>query len=162
MAISRETLSEIRYDFNTGPDNQTLEIPGDENFWNWFRENASEYPINTEFESSIPCDSITPGNCMGNSQVIALQDNKNYIEGFVKTNNRYILHGYNACDGIVEDSTVKCNIEEFTDEQDNHPNDYVGIMIPIDYLVRNTPDDITDNFVNLPSLIYEYFRSINE
>jgi hypothetical protein len=60
-----------------------------------------------------------PGNCFGNSQKVAIEEQIEYCEGFCKVNGTYILHGFNIFDNCVIDSTVQSNPNNFNDIKDN-------------------------------------------
>jgi len=109
MAINAKLIAEIRFDFSTGSDTEENHFENDEEFWNWFQENANEYSVCQEEDTSFSNQDNLPGNCFGNSQRLSLQNDIDYCEGFLKVKGTFIFHGFNVRNNCVIDSTIQSN-----------------------------------------------------
>ena len=157
MAISREILSQIMFDFSTGPDTEVLNVGQDDPFWEWFLENANRYSPCEYLDSLYSDNHALPGNCFGNSQGVALQEGIDYCEGFCRVQENFIFHGFNIFDNCVIDSTVQSNPNNFVDGNNILPNEYYGVIIPAN-LIENVPNGNSDvNYINRQSKLYDYF-----
>jgi hypothetical protein len=165
MAIQEETFKDIYTSFNMGPDNQLLGLSEEEMvlFWNWFRENAVNYEISDNLDKElIGKENVVAGRCFGNSQEIAIEENKNYCEGFMKSKDGFIMHGYNIDKNLVEDYTVKSYVPEFTDINGNLPSEYYGIIIPNAFVEKLNGENLKNGKFENSCLIAQYFRSTRE
>jgi len=162
MTIEANVLNDIRYDFSTGPDTEENNFANDEPFWNWFRENTNSYYQCDIKDLAYTDESNLPGNCFGNSQRITQQDDLEYCEGFVKVNGAYIFHGFNVLNNCIIDSTIQSNPNSFIDNSGELPSEYIGVVIPKDFVEDNASLDVTETSINQPSLLYEYYLSTLE
>jgi len=72
MAISGLLLTEIKTEFYTSPDSDTIKIPSESGFWHWFRDNSERIPVGSKDPIIEDHELYKSGNCMGNSQNYAL------------------------------------------------------------------------------------------
>ena len=162
MAIEDNVLTDIRYDFSTGPDTEENNFANDEPFWNWFQENANSYSLCNNEDLDYTDENNLPGNCFGNSQKITLQNDIDYCEGFININGAYILHGFNIFNNCVIDSTIQSNPNSFRDNSGELPSEYLGVVIPKAFVEDNSSLDVNEININQPSLLYEYYLSTIE
>ena len=161
MPLSDDLIDSIRTEIESGihPQDAFPDIPTNEreDFWNWFRENGEEFNANHDV-SFDPDTSILSGRCFGNSQTITYLDGPDYYEGFAKIKNQMIYHGFNAEGNIIKDFTVLNNKETFRDE-DNPllPNHYIGVRIPLDFLVDQRKQQIEAQYMNIDPVLFDYY-----
>jgi len=163
MSISKDILNLIIHDYNSSPDNNQLSIADTEieKFWNWFMKNAEKYDVSKNNDESLIGEHNIAGRCFGNSQNIALKNNKSYHEGFMKSKMGFVLHAFNTNENKVEDYTALSNKDkkEFIDDNGNLPTEYYGVKIPNDFIDEHNSDGIKNNDVNISHLIGTYFKS---
>lgn len=161
MAISGKIMAQIKYDFYSGADTQTFDIPSEDPFWNWFKNNANQYLPCMDCDSRYPVDQNMAGNCFGNSQRFAVAEGLVYCEGFMHVGNYYYFHGFNLSDGCVLDCTVHNNQNQFIVATGRLPNEYYGVVIPETLYENNLTDDNINNPINLEHEVYNYFLDTN-
>jgi hypothetical protein len=157
MAISREILNQIKFDFYTGADNETLTIDQTDPFWDWFMTNAGSYSPCEGFDTYYTGQNAIAGNCFGNSQKVSIQEGINYCEGFCKVNGIFILHGFNILDDCVIDSTVQSNPDSFRDRNRNLPTEYYGVIIPNELIEIAPEGNEVEGYLNRASKIFDFF-----
>jgi len=159
MAINREILNQIKFDFYTGADNETLTIDQTDPFWDWFMTNAGSYSPCEGFDTYYTGQNAITGNCFGNSQKVSIQEGINYCEGFCKVNGIFIFHGFNILDNCVIDSTVQSNPNSFMDRNRNLPTEYYGVLIPNNLIEGNPNEQGVGDFLNRDPLLLDFFRA---
>jgi len=161
MALTDQQLNDIRDEVYLGPIHNNIPVERNDPFWTWFQENAEVFFVNPAYNIHETDENMHSGNCFGNSQSNSVRSHKDYAEGFVTAGYELIFHGFNINENNqVEDITVQNNLANFTDNYNNLPDEYYGIIIPQEYLNENLPEDIGDNFFNKDALIFEYYNSL--
>jgi len=157
-------MDQIMFDFHAGPDNQNLHFTRHEinDFWNWFGAEAINYEISNDPNYNLINSSNRPGRCFGNAQVIAINNNKSYCEGFANMQGSFNLHGFNLYNEMVEDYTVLSNQGDYRDSEGRLPSEYYGILIPNEFILQHNRFDIENNHMNIPPLLADYFRAMTQ
>lgn len=151
----------VHYSFNTNGDADYLRIASahGELFWNWFYANAKHYEILLA-EKGYADAIFLRNRCIGNSQVGGVRFGLNYVEGFASSDGQsYLFHGFNLLNGHVVDVTLNSNLEAF--EKCGVLSHYLGIEIPLDFVMVENSELINNNNLNIPPLLYRYFLSKN-
>lgn len=156
--ISDEVMAEIRYSFQTGADNETLVFNDEDEknrFWEWFQNESEHFDISNSPNQSLVGVENVAGRCFGNSQTICLNHNLDYSEGFLKTNNDFYFHGFNLnVEGHVEDYTALSHPDVFG----TGSKEYYGVLIDNDFICENNLEVLVEGAMNIPHLLYLYFR----
>jgi len=162
MSIDEYKLVEIKQDFYTGCDPDVL-ILNNENknkFWEWFCKRAVKLNVTTSPNTLlVNGDKNIAGRCFGNSQIIALEVGLDYYEGFVKHNDTFIFHGFNAENNKVHDYTALSNERGYVDINGNLPSEYFGIKINKEFIEKHNKELIENNDFNIDHLLYKMFES---
>jgi hypothetical protein len=157
MAISIDILTQIMVDFYTGPDSEVLNIRQEDPFWEWFRANAFRYTPCAYLDTLYSGQNSIAGNCFGNSQKVAVEEQIEYCEGFCKVKGIFILHGFNVFDNCVIDSTVQSNSDIFLDINNALPNEYYGVLVPTDLIEIALDVSNVVNYLNRSSKLLDFF-----
>ncbi|RKD16250.1 hypothetical protein BCY91_05085 [Pelobium manganitolerans] len=112
--IEDDTLNHIIHDFSTNADHETLIIPTEQrdNFWFWFQNKAEQYDL-VYVDEKLVNEKFLAGRCYGNAQIVSVENDYEYAEGFAKATDRYILHGFNLRDISVVDVTAQNHVDSF-------------------------------------------------
>ncbi|TDQ11713.1 hypothetical protein [Pedobacter metabolipauper] len=159
--INEQVKEAVHYSFNTNGDADYLKIAGEhgELFWNWFYANAKHYEI-LSAEKGYADAAFLRNRCIGNSQIGSVRFGLHYVEGFASSDGQsYLFHGFNLLNGHVVDVTLNSNPEAF--EKSGVLSHYLGIEIPLDFVMSENSELINDNSLNIPPLLYRYFLSKN-
>ncbi|HWZ15425.1 MAG TPA: hypothetical protein VNW95_09325 [Mucilaginibacter sp.] len=162
MAVTLEIINQIKNDFYQGPDHETLQIEQGraDAFWQWFRENSSVYKPTASKEEFLSKDYL-PGQCFGNSQILAYESGLNYMEGFAIATNRYIFHGFNLKSGEAVDVTAFNFENDFKEHFGGLPVMYVGLEVSSDLIKQENEESIINKSKNIGHLIYKLFSAQN-
>jgi hypothetical protein len=153
-------ITEIKSDFQSGPDNQIIDLSDKaryKDFWNWFQKKAVDLEICDKPKKELVNDSNIAGRCYGNSQVITVNENIDYYEGFVKNKGSFLMHGFNVVDGKVQDYTALSNPKDFKDWNGKLASDYCGVKIDKAFIEKHNSEDIKENYINIPPLLEKLF-----
>ncbi|MES2375367.1 MAG: hypothetical protein V4553_02250 [Bacteroidota bacterium] len=158
MAIAGELINQIKYDFYSGPDHETLKIAEQhiDPFWTWFSSNSTFYkPLKdqTEFLNK----EYLLGRCFGNSQTLTFETGLSYMEGFAWGNGRHIFHGFNLNANEVIDVTAANFPKEFEEYMGDAPRSYIGVEIPLTLINLHNTESIANKSKNIEHLIYRLF-----
>ncbi len=152
MPIDSILLNEIEIDFENSLYSFLLKYNHNK-FWNWFSENANEYPPNNEFKIVNEELEFESGECFRNTLQMTINEGKKYVEGFYCINSNYTLHAFNLNNRKVEDYTLiqnKDKINVFL------PTKYVGVIIEPLFILDKIK---LENYLNVSNpLIFEYFK----
>lgn len=161
--INDKTLDHILHDFNTSIDHETLVIPAAQlvDFWNWFK-NTSEYYDVVQVDEQLIDAKFLAGRCYGNAQIASIETGLEYIEGFAKSTDRFILHGFNLKEGAIIDVTVQNHIASFEKHFGGVPKVYVGVKIPLEIIQQYNGDSIQNGHININHLLYQMFLLENQ
>jgi hypothetical protein len=159
--MTNEQLVQIKSDFMTGMDQETLQLSPDsvDVFWAWFRNNAVLcHPAEIEYDKYVD-EMILRSRCFGNAQHLHLTEGWDYFEGFFKVKGSFILHGFNLVGANVLDLTVLTNQADFLDHNQTLPFEYLGINIPSEFVKTNAEEIGKHKHYNTSRLL-SYFKSI--
>ncbi|MBO9672154.1 MAG: hypothetical protein J7577_01820 [Sphingobacteriaceae bacterium] len=156
--IEQNLLDQIRNDFYMGPDHEYLLIDNAnvDSFWNWIKENSFVY---TELSApeNLSKAKFLASRCIGNSQVAAIDNEIEYLEGFARRQDRFIFHGFNVAGENVIDVTAINHPNNFEKFFGGVPNYYVGIKIPHEFLNEVNGEAIAENHININPLLYRFY-----
>lgn len=161
MITEQAVKDRVHYSFNTNGDADYLRIADEhsELFWDWFYSNAVQYEIMST-EQGYADPAFLRNRCIGNSQVGGVRLGLHYVEGFASSDGQsYLFHGFNLLNGHVVDVSINSNPEAF--EKSGALSHYLGIEIPLDFVMGENAELINKNILNIPPLIYRYFLAKN-
>lgn len=159
MITEQVVKDAVHYSFNTNGDGDYLRIADEhhELFWDWFYANAKQYEIMST-EKGYADAAFLRNRCIGNSQVGGVRFGLHYVEGFASSDGQsYLFHGFNLLNGHIVDVTVNSNQEAF--KKSGALSHYLGIEIPLDFVMEENSDLINKDILDIPHLIYRYFLS---
>jgi hypothetical protein len=151
----------VHYSFNTNGDADYLRISHDrlDLFWDWFYSTANYYQeLSGDKEYSDA--SFLRNRCIGNSQTAAVKHGLHYIEGFATSDKQsYLFHGFNLLNDQIVDVTVNSNPKAF--EETGKLVGYLGVSIPLHFIMEKNAEVVNRNSLNIPPLLYLYFLANN-
>ncbi len=153
-------VSEIRRDYQSGPDNQMIDLSDptrSKQFWEWFESRAIDLDVCDSPSEDLINDSNIPGRCYGNAQIITVNNGLEYYEGFVKNKDSFLMHGFNVSNGKVQDYTALSNSKDFTSWNGKPASQYCGVKIEKGFIDKYNADYIEQNYFNIPPLLEKLF-----
>lgn len=156
MTISKDQLNSIIYDYNASTNELNIPESLQNEFWEWFKENAEENYINNDIDFE-PDRSLICGKCCGNSQTMSYLEDYSYHEGFLEHNNTFNHHAVNEKGNDLIDFTVLNNKRAFQQEKLGLANHFIGVKIPTTFIIDLNAQQIEEQYMNIDPLLLEYF-----